>query len=282
MRFTRAGRVSLAAAGSLAVALLAAACSGSSAGTTSTTAVHLEKTSIVVDALPVVDAAGLYLAIKNGYFRQAGLTVTAKPVVASTLAIPGMEAGTVDLVDANYSSYFLEEVSDPQKYQFKVVVDGNSCDTSTDDVLALPSSGIRSPAQLANKTIAVNVANNIQTLMINASLAANGVNPATVHYKVVPFPLMAAELKAHRVDAIGVVEPFIISAELGIGANPILSECAGPTANFPISGYLATKPGPRSTRTRPARSRRRWSGGRPWRTRAGPPSRRSSRPTSRD
>ena len=85
------------------------------------------------------------------------------------------------------------------------------------------------------------MANNIQTLMINASLAANGVNPATVHYKVVPFPLMAAELKAHRVDAIGVVEPFIISAELGIGANPILSECAGPTANFPISGYLATQ-----------------------------------------
>ena len=64
MRFTRAGRVSLAAAGSLAVALLAAACSGSSAGTTSTTAAHLEKTSIVVDSLPVVDAAGLYLAIK--------------------------------------------------------------------------------------------------------------------------------------------------------------------------------------------------------------------------
>ena len=241
MRFTRAGRVSLAAAGGLAVALLAAACSGSSAGTTSTTAAHLEKTSIVVAALPVVDAAGLYLAIKNGYFRQAGLTVTAKPVAASTLAIPGMEAGTVDLVDADYSSYFLDEVSDPQKYQFKVVVDGNSCDTSTDDVLTLPSSGIRSPAQLAGRTIAVNLANNIQTLMINASLAANGVNPATVHYKVVPFPLMAAELKAHRVDAIGVVEPFITSAELSTGANPVLSECAGPTANFPISGYLATQ-----------------------------------------
>ena len=121
------------------------------------------------------------------------------------------------------------------------MVDGNSCDTSTDDVLALPSSGITSPAQLADKTIAVNVANNIQTLMINTSLAANGVNPATVHYKVVPFPLMAAELKAHRVDAISVVEPFIISAELGIGANPILSECAGPTANFPMSGYFATQ-----------------------------------------
>jgi NitT/TauT family transport system substrate-binding protein len=242
MRFPRAGRVSLAAVGSLAVALAAAACSGSSAGTSSaTTSAHLEKTSLVVDALPVVDAAGLYLAIKNGYFRQVGLTVSAQPVAKSTNAIPGMESGTVDLVDANYASYFQDELSNPQKFQFKIVVDGNTCDTDSDDVLALPSSGIRSPAQLAGKTIAVNLANNIQTLMIDTELQANGVNPATVHYKVVPFPQMAAELKAHRVDAIGVVEPFITSAELGTGAEPVLSECAGPTANFPISGYFATQ-----------------------------------------
>jgi len=240
MRFTRAGRASLAAVGSLAVALIAA-CSGSSAGTASTTAVHLEKTNLVVDALPVVDAAGMYLAIKNGYFRQVGLTVTAKAVAKSTDAIPGMESGTVDVVDANYASYFQAELSNPQKFQFKVVVDGDDCDTNTDDVLALPSSGINSPAQLTGKTIAVNLANNIQTLMINTELAANGVNPATVHYRVVPFPKMAAELMAHRVDAIGVVEPFITSAELGTGAYPILSECAGPTADFPISGYFATQ-----------------------------------------
>jgi len=241
MMFPRAGRVSLAAVGSLAVALAAAACSGSSAGISSaTTSAHLEKTRLVVAALPVVDAAGLYLAIKNGYFRQVGLTVTAQPVAKSTDAIPGMDAGTVDLVDASYTSFFKDEFTDPQQFQFKVVSDGNSCTVDSDEVVALPSSGIRSPAQLAGKTIAVNLANNIQTLMINTELAANGVNPATVHYKVVPFPQMAAQLKAHRVDAIGVVEPFVTSSELSAGAVPVLSECAGPTANFPISGYFAT------------------------------------------
>jgi NitT/TauT family transport system substrate-binding protein len=241
MRFPRAGRVSLAAVGSLALALAAAACSGSSAGTSSaTTSAHLEKTNLVVAALPVVDAAGVYLAIKNGYFRQVGLTVTVKPVAKSTEAIPGMASGAVDMVDASYTSFFQAEIS-PQNFQFKVVADGNSCTADSDEVLALPSSGIKSPAQLAGKTIAVNLANNIQTLMINTELAANGVNPATVHYKVVPFPLMAAQVKAHRVDAIGVVEPFITSAELGVGAVPILSECTGPTADFPISGYFATK-----------------------------------------
>ena len=86
MRFTRAGRASLAAAG-LVVALAAAACSGSPAPA----APHLEKTSIIVGALPIVDTAGLYLAQQQGYFRQAGLNVTIAPITASPQAIPLMD-----------------------------------------------------------------------------------------------------------------------------------------------------------------------------------------------
>jgi len=41
------------------------------------------------------------------------------------------------------------------------------------------------------------------------------------------------------VDAISAVEPFITSAELSEGAQPVISTCTGPTASFPISGYFA-------------------------------------------
>ncbi|HLH59891.1 MAG TPA: ABC transporter substrate-binding protein, partial [Streptosporangiaceae bacterium] len=119
--------------------------------------------------------------------------------------------------------------------------DGNACNSDTFDVLALPSSGITSPAQLANKTIAVNLKNNIQTLLTNTALEAANVNPATVHYVLVPFPKMTAALRSHQVDAISAVEPFITSAELGAGAEDILSDCTGPTSDFPISGYFATQ-----------------------------------------
>ena len=129
MRFTRAGRVSL-AAGSLAVALAAAACSGSSAGTSSaTTAAHLEKTNIVVGALPVVDTAGLYLAEKEGYFRQAGLNVTIVPITASPLAIPTMEQGKVDIVaGANYVSFLQAQAAGKH---FKILVDETACAAPT-------------------------------------------------------------------------------------------------------------------------------------------------------
>ena len=240
MRFTRAGRVSLAAAGGLAVALIAAACSGSSAGTSSaTTAAHLEKTNIVVGALPVVDTAGLYLAEKEGYFQQAGLNVTIVPISASPLAIPTMEQGKVDIVaGANYVSFFQAQAAGKH---FKILVDGTACSPDSFQVLAAAGSHITTPASLAGKRIAVNVLNNIQTLLTNTTLQAAGVNSATVHYVPVPFPEMAQALATGKVDAISAVEPFITSAELSIGAEPVMSTCTGPTANFPMSGYFSTQ-----------------------------------------
>ena len=70
-------------------------------------------------------------------------------------------------------------------------------------------------------------------------LKAAGVNPSSVHYVVIPFPDMITALKAHRVDAISAVEPFVDRGE-GRGRAEVLSECQGPTASFPLSGYFAT------------------------------------------
>ena len=241
MRLNRAGRVTLAAATGLAVTLLAAACSSSSAATVPPPA-GLEKTQITVGALPIVDSVGLYLAIKNGYFQQEGLTVTAVPIAKSPDAIPEMAQGKVDIIaGANYVSFFGAQLNSNGKLKFKVLADAISCNADTFDVLALPGSSITSPAQLAGKTIGVNLLNNIQTLLTNTALRAANVNPATVHYKLVPFPKMADALKAHQVDAVSAVEPFITGAELSVGAQTILSDCTGPTANFPISGYIATQ-----------------------------------------
>ena len=242
MRFTRAGRASLAAAGTLAVALAAAACSGSSAGTTSaTTSAHLEKTSLVVGSLPVVDTAGLYLAQKEGYFRDAGLNVTIQPIPASPQAIPEMVYGQVDIVaGANYVS-FLQADASGHVGQFKILVDGQACSADTFEILALPGSRITSPASLVGKTIAVNVPDNIQTLLTNTALQTSGISPSAVHYRVIPFPKMAAALSAHQVDAISVVEPFLTAAELAYGAQPVMSTCTGPTGNFPMSGYFSTQ-----------------------------------------
>jgi NitT/TauT family transport system substrate-binding protein len=223
---------------SLAAALVTAAC-GSSGGSPSSSGTGLEKTHLTVAALPIVDDAPLFLAIKKGYFRQQGLTVTPKIITQSTLALPDLLHGSVDIVGGgNYVSYMEGQASGT--FKLKILVAGTECKAGSFGVLALPSSGITSPAKLAGKTIAVNLTNNIQTLTANAALKAAGVSPGSVKYVVIPFPDMAAALKAGRVSAISVVEPFLSGAEQALGAKLVLSQCSGSLASFPLSGYFTT------------------------------------------
>jgi NitT/TauT family transport system substrate-binding protein len=240
-------RLKAVAGGALAAVtmLLATACGSSasspgSPSSTSSSAGALEKTSLTVGALAIADDAPLYLAIKDGYFKQEGLTVTAVPVAQSTEAIPDMLRGSVDIIaGANYVSFFQAESKGVLR--FKVLVDATHCLPDTFEVMTLPGSGITGPAQLAGKTVAVNLTNNVQTLTLDTVLKADRINPATVHYVVVPFPDMLAALKAHRVDAVSVIEPYITAGRQTLGAVPVVSQCNGPTSDFPLSGYFATQ-----------------------------------------
>jgi NitT/TauT family transport system substrate-binding protein len=247
MRSPRLGRISLTATAGLAVALLAVGCSSSgssnasssASGSASPSTAKLEQTSITVGALPVVDSAGLYLAQKLGYFKQEGLTVKITTVAQSTQAIPDMLHGTIAVIaGANYVSFI--EAQAKGTAQFKVLAEGVTCKPNTFGIAALPSSGITSAKDLAGKTIAVNLTNNIQTLSLNAVLKADGVNPSKVKYVVVPFPNMISALKAKQVAAISAVEPFLGGAIAADGAKQVVSSCDGPVADLPMSGYLST------------------------------------------
>lgn len=228
-------------AGASALAALAiAGCggSGSSAGSSGSGS-GLEKTHLNVGALAVADDAPLYVAIKEGYFKQVGLTVTPVPVAQSTQAIPDMLRGSVDIIaGANYVSFFQAEAKGV--VSFKVLADATHCQPSTFNVMTLPGSGIKTAANLAGKTVAVNLTNNVQTLTLDAVLKKDGVNSSSVRYVEVPFPDMVAALKAHRVDAISAIEPYITASSQQLGAVPVVSQCTGPTAGFPLSGYFAT------------------------------------------
>jgi NitT/TauT family transport system substrate-binding protein len=235
MRFTRASRLAPVATG-LAAALLASACSSSPASTKTTAP---EQMHISVAVVPIVDAAPYFLAVKKGYFKQEGLIVKTEVVAQSTLALPALLSGSVQIVTAaNYVSFLAAQAKGVAS--LSIVAPNSTCGTNTESVLAMPGSKIKGAAGLAHKTIAVNINPNIQTLQISAVLKANNVNPATVTYVPITFADMPAALKAGRVDAISEVEPFITKAETTLGAVPVLQQCVGPTANDPLGGNFAT------------------------------------------
>jgi NitT/TauT family transport system substrate-binding protein len=229
----------------LSLAALTVACgssgSSSSGGSASAPATgsSTTTTSIVVGSLPVIDTAGLQVAIKEGFFKQAGLNVTVESVTQSTAAIPDLLHGSIDVIGGgNYVSFF--EAQANGTFPVEILAPADDCTADTYGVVAMPSSGITKPADLAGKTIAVNLTQNVQTLTTSAVLAADGVSASSLHYVQIPFPDMGAALQANRVDAISAVEPFL-SAALAAGGNLVTSTCTGSMANFPLSGYVTTK-----------------------------------------
>jgi NitT/TauT family transport system substrate-binding protein len=254
MKSTRARRVPVVAATLAATAILVTACSTSSSssstpspsassasssasGTSSPSSSAAAMTSIVVGALPVLDTAGLQVAIKEGFFTQAGLNVTVKSVAQSTVAIPDLLHGSIDIIGGgNYVSFLEAQANGAFPVQF--LAPAVDCTANDYGVVALPSSGITTASGLAGKTVAVNLTKNIQTLTTDAVLKSEGVG--AVSYVQIPFPDMVAALKAGRVSAISVVEPFLAAA-LKAGGKLVASTCTGPTADFPMSGYITTQ-----------------------------------------
>ncbi len=62
-------------------AVFVAGCGGNSAKTTSTSG--LEKTTITVASLPLLDAAGVHIAVSRKLFEAEGLQVKIEPVARS-------------------------------------------------------------------------------------------------------------------------------------------------------------------------------------------------------
>jgi NitT/TauT family transport system substrate-binding protein len=233
------------AVSAFALAVLTVACgssgSSSSGGSASAQATgsSTATTNIVVGSLPIIDTAGLQVALKEGFFKQAGLNVTVESVTQSTAAIPDLLHGSIDVIGGgNYVSFF--EAQANGTFPVEILAPADDCTADTYGVVAMPSSGITKPADLAGKTIAVNLTQNIQTLTTSAVLAADGVSASSLHYVQIPFPDMGAALQANRVDAISAVEPFL-SAALAAGGKLVTSTCTGPMANFPLSGYVTTR-----------------------------------------
>lgn len=255
MKYSRRNRLGLSVISALSVAVLAAACSsgGSSSGSSASPPASppasasgggspggsAAGTSIVVGSLPILDTAGLQVAIKEGFFKQAGLNVTVKTVTQSTAAIPDLLHGSIDIIGGgNYVSFLEAQANGTFPVEF--VAPAVECTPDSYGVVAMPSSGITKASDLAGKTIAVNLTQNIQTLTTNAVLKAAGVDTSTVHYVQVPFPDMVSALQAGRVSAISAVEPFL-SAALAAGGKLVTSTCTGPAASFPLSAYVTTQ-----------------------------------------
>jgi len=106
------------------------------------------------------------------------------------------------------------------------------------NILVKGSSSIRTPADLAGKTIAVNALKGVGEVMIRAALEKSGVDQSSIKLLALPFPAMRAALNSGQVDAIWTPEPFLSQAIQIDGARDLMAP--GPVLGdyWPIGGYF--------------------------------------------
>lgn len=217
--------------------------SGGSSGTTGPNPQGLEKTTINVAAMTVVDCAPFYLAEKNGYFAQEGLNVHVIPVPTGAVGVPDVENGKADITVSNWATVLeaqAEHAAD-KVGGLKAVSDASSGQQGTMSVDVLPSSGITTPAGLIGKTVSVNAFSDLPYLALRDILAADNVDYTKVHFTIVAHPATPQALASGQVDAAVQLEPFKTKTERASGARPLIDLFGpGPTSGLSIAGWVTS------------------------------------------
>jgi NitT/TauT family transport system substrate-binding protein len=214
---------------------------GTSASAASNSPGTLEKTTLSVSVVPALDSAGFFVALHEGLFSKEGLTIHYTPATSSDTVINQQVAGQFDITGGNYVSYIQHYVD--QHQPLEIIAEGSVMQEGTQAIYTMPHSGIKTLAQLKGHILGTNAPGNIDYLLAASVLSENGIKLSSVKFtsQPIPFPSLAGEMAAGKVDAVALAEPFATLAEQKYGAVVLADLNQGATTDFPIQGYVVTK-----------------------------------------
>lgn len=227
----------LAAAALAVVATTLAACSSSPEPTTSSTpepttsetAVQ-ETYDVRVAALPIAETGALWAAIDEGIFEKHGINIEIVPAQGGAQAIPALLSGDIQFAIGQPFGPFRADAQDLGIVIISDYADSLESGKDVNAVVALESSGISGPADLAGKRVAVNSVGAAGDVTIMAAVRDAGGDPSTIEFVEVAFPDAQAQLEAGNIDAAWVPDPF-------------MSMIAGAGGTIVVHPYQATIPG---------------------------------------
>ena len=229
----RARLVAIAIAGLLAVVVAFGATAASAP------AKQQAAVTITVNTLPIANALPLDLGIKKGFFAEQGIEITKRTLQSGNDVVLALQN---DNGEIGYLGWVPMMIARTQGIKLTAVaaseVEGTNEADNWQNILVKGSSSIRTPADLAGKTIAVNALKGVGEVMIKAALKKQGVDPNSVRLLALPFPAMRSALNNGQVDAIWTPEPFL-SQVLSDGGRIVMAP--GPVLGrfFPIGGYAS-------------------------------------------
>jgi putative hydroxymethylpyrimidine transport system substrate-binding protein len=153
-----------------------------------------QQLALMLDYFPNADHAGIYTAEADGHFADAGLDVTIRQPPDPAAPIKQVAAGRVDLAIS-----YEPEVLRARDQGLRVVAVGAVVRKPLSSIVSLPKAAIRTPADLAGKTVGT-AGIDYQSSYLQTILTDAGVDPSRVRERNVGFNFVPALLTG-RVDA---------------------------------------------------------------------------------
>ena len=206
---------------------------------------------VKVGVVPGVDNATLYLAKKRGYFADAGINVQIVTFTSVASELHALSAGRVDVAAGDYGNLFAAQgKSALQKNAYKILADGYDAAPGVVEIMTMPDSPVKKPADLANRVIGAPDSNTVtseQTGAPNSLLIASatsvltsfGVNLSGAIWQNTSQQEEVSKLIHGQLHAVLLTEPYIYQAEQA-GAVELVDACSGATAGIPLSGYFTS------------------------------------------
>ena len=177
------------------IAVLALAACGEKQEPTGDQPPKLEPFTVLLDYFPNADHAGIYAAKAEGLYKQAGLDVKIETPPDAVSPLKLLQAGKADVA----ISYEPELLLARDAGAHNLVAVGALVQKPLTSLMALPGSGVKTPADLAGKRVGT-AGLAYQSAYLQTILKKAGVNPASVKETNVNFNLVPAML-SKKVDA---------------------------------------------------------------------------------
>jgi NitT/TauT family transport system substrate-binding protein len=204
---------------------------------------------IKVGVVPGVDNATLYLAKERGDFADAGINVQIVYFTSIESELQALSTGQVNVAAGDYGHIFARQPS-LQKNAFKILADGYDAAPGVVEIMTMPDSPVKTPADLANRNIGApdndtvsgepaSAPNSLLIASATSVLTSLGVNVSGVTWKNMSQQQEVNELVHGQLHAVLLTEPYIYQAQQA-GAVELVDACSGATAGIPLSGYFTS------------------------------------------
>jgi NitT/TauT family transport system substrate-binding protein len=200
---------------------------------------QVEKSTIRIGRLALIDAVPLHIAIDKGYFKQEGLTIELSTMAKGSDSVDKLIAGELDVGLTSYPQPLIAHAKGVAK--LRVVAD--AVETTPDLIVAVVKAGgpITDARQLVGKKVAISSKRGISELVMTDQLTSmGGIDPRSVTFISMPITDMPAALVRGDIAAAIIAQPPLEEAKKH-GAMKLLDPFTGPTASFPWSGWFATE-----------------------------------------